>query len=166
MTHSASPSEAWAACHALAVRIYRVAGEDPRESADRVRRRTTWNLHTSDTDTLVTTLIALALHSAALDVAHERQTSTAAGIKEIPLDIPLNTIAEHLHSRPRHEFFAGAPTLNAQAPATKAVAALRLLAYTDKRPAPLTMEHLAIDARLTVLAAARSAHPEGTAGSL
>ncbi|MFI1105223.1 hypothetical protein [Streptomyces melanogenes] len=162
MTHSAGPGEAWAACYFLATRIYRVAGQDPRESAARASRRTTWNLHTSDTDTLVTTLIALALHSAALDMAHERQAPAAAGIGEIPL----NTIAEHLHTRPRHEFFAGAPYLNAQAPATRAVAALRLLAYTAKQPAPLTMEHLAIDARLTVLAAARSAHPEGTVGSL
>ncbi|MBD0746634.1 hypothetical protein [Streptomyces sp. CBMA152] len=135
---------------------------NPGESADRARRRAIWDLDTADTGSLVTTLIALALHSATLDAAHQH-TGTAA---QNP-DTVLATVAEHLKARPRHEFFAGTPNLNSQSPAAKTVAALRLLAYTAARPAPPTLERLAVDARSTVLAAAaHSPRPDPTADSM
>lgn len=163
MTQPENPDRIWEKCHSLAGRIYLAAGKNPGELSDRSRRRTTWDLTTADTDALVTTFIALALHSAVLDAAHQHADTAMASVD----DIPLATVAEHLRARPRHEFFAGAPPLNSQSPAAKTVAALRLLAYTVARPAPLTLEHLAVDAWTSVLAAAaRSPRREPTAGSV
>lgn len=156
--------DSWETSLELGNLIYQAHGTSPQALAERHRRFGIWALDTATADHLTVTLLALALHSLALDTAAATgQPATAAGLDEITFATLIPTVA----NRPRHEFLAGLPATGSSYPGSEHVDVLRLLIYDGSGKAALTVERLAKNARITLEDSIdRSADPDLTCARL
>ncbi|MET9535870.1 hypothetical protein ABZY02_35865 [Streptomyces sp. NPDC006649] len=161
-TSDAVPAE-WAKCRSMAERI-RAAGDAyaPEAAADRQDRFRTWDISRDSGEALTTTLIALVIHAQLQDQRAAAPSDTAPdGLGEVPL----HALAENLNSRPRHELFSGLPQ-GLTGEDLSRIQALRLMTYSIRPAAALSLERVSQVARIVILEAAESAGsgPEATLG--
>ncbi|WP_406349271.1 hypothetical protein OHA44_37020 [Streptomyces sp. NBC_00144] len=144
--------------------LIRTAGDAyaPDAAADRQDRFRTWDISTESGEALTTTLIALAIHAQLQDQRAATPTATAPGSLG---EVPLHALAENLNSRPRHELFSGLPQSLTGEDLSR-IQALRLMTYSIRPAAALSLERLSQAARTVILEAAESAGsgPEATLG--
>ncbi|MFE2378149.1 hypothetical protein [Streptomyces sp. NPDC059398] len=160
-TSEAAP-EAWRECRACAESIRRAGdAHAPDAAAGRHDRFRTWKISTESGEALTTTLIGLAIHAQLQD---QRAAAPPATSQNVLGGMPLQTLAEDLNSRPRHELFSGLPQGLPVEDRTR-IEALRLMTYSVRPTAALSLERLIQTARTVILEAAGSAGSGGPAAT-
>ncbi|MFD8391911.1 hypothetical protein ACFV2N_22605 [Streptomyces sp. NPDC059680] len=115
----------------------------PGERSDRHERYRNWSMSPASADSLLQTLLALSIHSLALDMIADGQKDTAGLIDRIRL----SAISHAATDRPSHELLAGLPHLNDTDQLH--VNAVKILIYDDA--SALALARLSQMVRITLL---------------
>ncbi|WP_371534677.1 hypothetical protein OG210_00255 [Streptomyces sp. NBC_00466] len=153
METSEAARREWEECRSLAESI-RAAGDAhvSDAAADRHDRFHTWKISKESGEALTTTLIGLAIHAQLQD---QRAATPLAGAPGGLDGVLLRTLAESLNSRPRHELFSGVSQDLADEDRSR-IEALRLMTYSIRPTAVLSLERLAQVARTVILQTAEA----------